>query len=179
MFNNTPIQKRWKLILYGIAFAFLISLLYAKQAYDIHTKTQDLKSKTALIQDADLEIVTRQVKLKELSTRIRTLQETRKELPTHIALMQYIEAQCDTHQVQMIQLPKETLQTIEGYTIAQVDFSVSGTFHHILNLLYQIEAQDRIGSIAKADLELKTLRMADDRQKLLVATIRLNRLLQS
>jgi hypothetical protein len=125
-----------------------------------------------------MEIVNRQVRLKELSDRINRLQFSGQILTSHVALMQYIETQCDMNHLVMIQLPKETLEDIEGYEIAHVDFSVQGNFHDIVALLYQLEAKDKIGSIAKADLELKTMRMSDDRRQLLIATIRLNRLVQ-
>lgn len=178
MFENVPIHKRWKFILAGIGGVFIVSLLYARQVWGIYASIDELARKTAIIEDADLEIVNRQVRLKELSDRISRLQATSHPITSHVALMQYIEQQCDHHQVRIIQLPRETLENIQGYEVAHVDFSVQGTFHHILHLLYHIEAQDRIGSIAKAHMELKTMRVADDRQQLLIATIRINRLIQ-
>ena len=67
----------------------------------------------------------------------------------------------------------------KGYQIAAIDFSVQGGFHDILALIYKMEAQDHIGTIAKADIELKTIRVDNDRQPMLVATLRLNRLVQN
>jgi hypothetical protein len=177
MFDNVPIQKRWKYIIGIIAFAFLFSLFYAAQVWGIFTRIADLERKTALVKDADLETVNRQVQLKTLSDGIRNLQSSGRALASHVELMQYIEAFCAAHALRMIQLPQETLEDVEGYEIAKVEFSVEGSYHNILRLLHQLEAVDAIGSIDRAQLELKTIRVGDDRKRMLVGSIRLNRLI--
>lgn len=178
MFESIPIEKRWRIILGIIGFAFLMSIAYAWQVWGIYDKIDELQAKTAVIVDADMEIVNRQVQLKQLSDRIRGAQSRDSLVGTHVQLMQYIERFCDQNQLRLIQLPKENIQDIEGYEIAAIDFSVQGGFHNIIRLIYQLEAKDKIGTIAKADLELKTIRTDSDRQQLLVATLRLNRLIQ-
>lgn len=179
MFENIPIQKRWRMILGIIAFAFGISLLYAWQVWGIYEKVDALEDKTAVIEDADLEIVNRQVRLKELSDAIGGAQQQDSLIGSHVALMQYIETFCDRHALRLISLPKEDVQDIEGYEIASVHFAVAGGFHAIVALIYQLEAVDHIGSVAKADIELKTIQMDNGRQPMLVGNITLNRLIQS
>lgn len=179
MFDNIPIIKRWKFIIGIIAFAFLVSLLYGWQVLDLYGDIEQLKHKTAIIEDADLQIVNRQVRLKELSDKIRNMQNRGVELNSHVALMQYIETACLERDLLLIQLPQAHIEDLDGYQVSHVQFSIEGMFHDILRLIYQIESKDRIGSIAKADLELKNMRIGDDRAQMLVATIHLNRLVTS
>ncbi len=176
MFENVPIKKRWKFILGIIAFAFTVSFVYAWQVKGIYQKVDELQARTAIVEDADLEIVNRQVRLKELGDEIRGLQSTGREIDSHVQLMQYIEEQCDQKMLQLIQLPKESIEDADGYEIARIEFSVQGNFSSILGLIYQIEAIDRIGSISKAGIELKSMRVEDELQQLLIATIHMNRL---
>ena len=88
MFDNIPIQKRLKIILGLIGFVFVVSLFYGKQVWDIYAKADELEVKTALVADADLEIVNRQVRLKALGEEIRQVQQL--DIP----------AQTGSHQVQ-------------------------------------------------------------------------------
>jgi hypothetical protein len=178
MFESIPIHKRWRIILGIIGFAFLVSLLYARQVWGIYAKIDELQAKTAVIEDADLQIVNRQVRLKQLSDNIRGAQSQDSLVGSHVQLMQYIEAFCDQNRLRLIQLPREQIQDIQGYQIAAIDFSVQGGYHDILALIYQMEAMDHIGTIAKADIELKTIRIDNAREQMLVASLRLNRLIQ-
>jgi hypothetical protein len=124
MFTQVPIQKRWRIILGIIAFAFLVSFAYAAQVWGIYAKIDELQAKTEVIEDADMEIVNRQVQLKQLSDNIRGVQSRDSLVGTHVQLMQYIEQQCDQNRLRLIQLPKENIQEIEGYQIAAIDFSL-------------------------------------------------------
>jgi hypothetical protein len=177
MFEQVPILKRWRYIIGMIAFVFLFSLFYAAQVWRIYAKIEELEGKTALARDADLETVNRQVELKRLSDGIRNMQASGKRIESHVQLMQYIEQYCAENSLRIIQLPKEGLEDVEGYEIAKVEFSVEGSFHDILRLVHQLESKDGIGSIDRAQLELKTVRVGGDQQRMLIGSISLNRLI--
>ena len=52
-------------------------------------------------------------------------------------------------------------------------------FPDILALLYRIEHQDRVASADRIHLERKTIRVRNQKKEVLIASIRLNRLLTS
>ncbi|MEM7036792.1 MAG: hypothetical protein AAF570_07430 [Bacteroidota bacterium] len=177
MFDNVPIERRLKVILGFIGFAFIISLLYGKQVMGIYAKVNELEQKTALVKDADLEIVQRQVKLKSLGQEIQAVQQVGKELSSHIELMEYVDSLCLDYGLELIRLPEEEIQEVGGYSVAHARFSVTGTYRDIVGLLFHLETKDRIGSVAYANVERQTIRVRNVRREMLVATFGINRLI--
>lgn len=177
MFDNVPIKKRLYVILGLIGFVFLISLLYGVQVLGIYDKVNELEQKTALIEDADLEIVNRQVRLKELGAEISQLQSTGLKISSHAGFMDYVEKQCAELDLQLFVLPRESVEKLEGYRVAEIEFAVEGMYHDILNLMYQMEFKDRVGSVSYVRMERKSVRIRNTRKDILLATIRINRLL--
>jgi hypothetical protein len=177
MFDKVPILKRWRVILGLIGAVFLFSLLYAKQYWDTSQRLEELRKKTRSLESADMEIVNRQVELKQLGDAIAAIQQSKVELKGHAALMSYIEEQAASRALRMVSLPKEMVLSQGGYGIAQIRFKLEGMFHDILDLLYQIEQRDRVGSIAYVNLGLEQVRGREESSQLLIAEIHLNRLL--
>lgn len=176
MFDNIPIQKRLKFILGLIGFVLLVSVLYAFQVKGIFERVDELQTKTRIVEDADLAIVNRQVRLKELTDEIGALQKFGVRLNSHAEFIQYMEEACQELGLTLVQLPLETMEDVDGYQIARIDFSVEGMFHDILSLVYQLEQKDRVGSVDRVQLERRNIRVRNERKEMLVGEIRINRL---
>lgn len=176
MFESVPILKRWKVIIGIIGLAFVVSIMYAKQVWDLRSKVKELETKTKLVEDADMEIVNRQVRLKELGAEVEGLQSVRVQIHSHGELMEYIEQLTDSLGLQLIQMPRQSLSNLEPYQLANVNFSVSGNFHAIVQFIYRLEAVDRVGSVSQAVLALRALRKDVGPTEILVADIRITRL---
>lgn len=178
MFESIPIAKRLRYILILMGVAFLITLLYGQQVLGIYDRIDELEQKTSVIEDADLEIVNRQVRLKELSTNIRAQQAAGVELSGHADFLRYTESACSQLGLKMVALPLETVEDLDGYRVAHIDFSVEGMFHDILSLVYQMEYTDQVGSMTQVNLEHKSIRVRNRKREVLIASIRINRLLK-
>ena len=177
MFDSIPIQKRIRYLLILLGVAFLISLLYGYQTMGIYNKIDDLEAMTTRIEDPDLQIVNRQVRLKELSTAIRQQQDHTVQLNSHAEFLHYTDQHCTDLDLKLLALPFEEVEDLDGYLIARIDLAVDGMFHDILALLYRIEHQDRVASADRIHLERKTIRIRNQKEEVLIASIRLNRLL--
>lgn len=179
MFENVPIQKRLKVILGLIGFVLVLSLLYGVQVKGIFERVEELKAKTRVVDDADLAIVNRQVRLKELNAQINQLQEFGVRLQSHADLVAYVEKSCHERGLTLVRLPLESMEDVEGVQIARIDLSVEGMFHDILGLIYQLEYKDQVGSVARVALEKRKLRVRGERKEMLVAEIQMYRLQQN
>lgn len=179
MFDSIPIAQRLRYILILLGCAFVISLLYGYQTLDIYDRIDELEKKTAVVQDADLQIVNRQVRLKELSLSIRNRQEDQFILNSHADFLRYTEKACSDLDLQLLALPLESVEDLDGYLLAQIDLSVQGMFHNILSLLYRMEYQDRVASAARIQIEHKDIRIRNQKREVLIASIRIHRLLTS
>lgn len=177
MFESVPILKRWRVIMGLIGAIFLFSLFYAKQYLDLLDKVAVLEQKTAELEDADLQIVNRQVSLQQLGEAIGQIQKASVNLDGHAAMMTYLEQQSAERDLRMVSLPRESLLSQGGFGIAKISFKVEGMFHDILALLFQIEQVDRVGSVAHVHIGLEQIRGRVQDGKMLMAAIELNRYL--
>jgi|GEM_PF-3753909 len=178
MFESIPIIKRLRYILILMGLAFLITLLYGQQVIGIYDRIEELELKTLVVEDADLEIVNRQVRLKELSTSIRDQQAHGVSLHGHADFLRYTDSLSAGLGLHLVALPLETVEDLDGYRVAHIDFSVEGMFHDILRLVYQMEYTDQVGSVAQVNLEHQSIRVRSQKREVLIASIRLNRLLK-
>lgn len=179
MFDSIPIYQRLRYILILLGCAFAISLLYGYQTLGIYERIDELERKTAVVQDADLQIVNRQVRLKELGLSIRNRQKNEFSLNSHADFLRYTETACSDLELQLLALPLESVEDLDGYLLARIDLSVQGRFHDILSLLYRMEFQDRVASADRIHLEHKFIRIRNQKREVLIASIRINRLLTS
>lgn len=159
-----------------IGIAFIVSLLYGMQVWGIYVKIEELEMKTQVVEDADMEIVSRQVELQMLGKEIGAMQNLGVRLNTHIELMGYVEGACEINGTQLIVLPHESSEDIGGYNIAKVEMEVAGTFEQLTGLIYQIEHVDRIGSVGKVDMGKRYIRVENSKEEILSAKIILSRL---
>ena len=69
------------------------------------------------------------------------------------------------------------IDKVDDYNIAGIDLALEGKFQHILKVLYQIEHQDRVGSVAYLEMERDKVKVRDRKKEVLLATVKINRLL--
>lgn len=177
MFEGVSIEKRWRAILWLIGVAYLMAALYGWQVWALHDQVGVLEGKTARLAEADLEIVNRQVELKLLGDEIGRIQRPGVELADQVAFMAYLDTICQVRGLTLVRLPEEEVEQKEGFGIVKTEFQVEGMFHDILNLIYQLEYTDRVGSVGYVDLERKSVRVEDGRMDVLLGRVRLNRML--
>lgn len=179
MFEGIPIQKRLRYILILMGCALLVSLLYGKQVLDIYAHIGELETKVLVVEDADLQIVNRQVALKQLGADISNLQQTGRGIESHTAFIAYADSLSGAAQLKLVSIPIESIEEVGGYRIAHIDFEVEGSFENINSLIYRMEQIDRIGSVDRVHVESRTIRTSNVPRRILVAEIRLNRLVNS
>ena len=177
MFDNIPIEKRLRLFLGLLGLAFLLSLAYGWQTLGLQSRVAQLEIKTAGLEDADLQIAHRQVRLKELTDAIRTGQENGHAITSHADFLGYTQGLCSHLELKIMEIPLETVQDLDGYLIARIDLSLEGMFHDLLQFLYRVEHIDRVASTERVLLERKTIRIRGQAREVLIAHLRLNRLL--
>lgn len=176
MFDSIPIEKRLRYILVLMGLALVVSLLYGLQVLDIYEKISELEKKVQVVEDADLEIVNRQVVLKQLGEEIANLQASGRPIESHAAFIAYADSLCGASDLSLVSMPVETVEVVGGYRIARIEFSVEGLFENINSLIYRLEQIDRIGSLDHAHIERRTIRIRNVPREIIVASLRVNRL---
>ncbi|MEL6190769.1 MAG: hypothetical protein AAFR66_01920 [Bacteroidota bacterium] len=141
-------------------------------SFEVYQKNQLPLQKIA---EADQLSLSNKVTLAQLTQKANVYQPDKVEVQSHLQFVDYLSKACNEHQLQMVSMPKETTKEIENYIISEEKFSLRGSFRNVLNLIYQLEYQDRIGRLTYLVLERKVIRTLGKQRQYLIVDVTLKR----
>ncbi|MEM6766902.1 MAG: hypothetical protein AAF655_18340 [Bacteroidota bacterium] len=167
------------IILLSLGLGLLISLggvgMLSQRLLDAYQQYQDDQLPLRKITEAEALSLSNQVELAQLTQRANIYQPHKVEVRSHLQFVDYLSKACANQHVKLVSMPKETAKNIENYIISEEQFSIQGSFRNILNLIYQVEFQDRIGRLSYLTIERKVIRSLGKQRQILIADISLKR----
>ena len=165
------------LVLGGVLLLLLLLLIQnCRQSWQEIGLYSSLDTRMDTLSGADSLLRKQQLLLQKLSFSARELGGKTLEVDSHLTFGTYLDSLCRKHGLTIVSLPQESLENTGSFTISSERFHLSGRFHDIVQVLYQLEYEDRIGSIGTSQLKTQTIRNGRNKQTILLADIELKRL---
>jgi hypothetical protein len=137
-----------------------------------------MAKKLAMIETGPAIILQQQAELEVLARQAAQLGSQAQPLPTHVDFVSYLSELAEEEDVTLVTLPTERREMLQGYPIAEINFSLSGSFQDILRVIYQIEKTDKVGTLSRCKLEKQLVQTGLERKAFLIAEVEMRRLLQ-
>ena len=161
----------------GLVFLFLLGMLSVRNVLHLRLRYAQLRTHAYEIEHAEEILLDQQVQLKSLEQQLLQLNPNRIELSNHNHFVRYSEQICADHGVQIVSLPVEAVSKLGEYQVASIAFTLEGTYHGLLQVLYDIEQRDRVASIQHLNIRTEEIRIDFQQKKYLIAEVVLNRLI--
>lgn len=179
MLDNIPIKTRiiGILVLQGIVFLFLVA--YARQSFGVVKQLKTWNQKVIEARGASSTLIATRSTLTTLDSQIAGLKNDQLELDDPVLYLEYIELLSQEYQLNLISMPKESIEVQNQYRVAEVQLTVSGSYGNILQFLFAIEQRDQLGTVDYLSFKKENLRTSAGKTPILKAAIQVNRLLHT
>lgn len=160
----------------GLVFFLLLGIVSIQNVSHFRARYTQLSSHVYEIDHADEILLDQQISLKQLEQQLLQLKPNRVEIHSHNHFVQYAESICATHEVKLVSLPVEEVSLQGEYRVARISFSLEGAFHNLIQVLYEIEQQDRVASIQHLHVRTEEIRQSAQKKRFLIVDVVMNRL---
>ncbi|MEM7373248.1 MAG: hypothetical protein AAF587_31780 [Bacteroidota bacterium] len=165
------------LILCGLSLLALVILAnLGSNGWHHVQEYRHLQARMDTLRGSDTLLMHQTLRLKQLGVAARKIGSRQAHVDSHLAFGTYLDSVCRDHAITIVSLPQEQAEQVGTYAVSSERFRLSGGFHDVLKVLYKLEHQDQIGSLAYASLQTQTLRQGRRKQTILLAEIELKRL---
>lgn len=156
-------QKNKILLVVGTVLLLCCYFFAFEKTFDMWTQKKDAEQKIASLQNAPRRIAALRDELDFLNSRVQ--QYVRDENFEQEDVLASISGFCENNGLKITNFPQSTLKQKEDITIETFQFTVTGSFHSLVKLIYDIEVVSKIGRIASLQFE-KQLDRRTKRQSL-------------
>ncbi len=167
-------------ILAGLGVAILLCLIMliqlwtgGKEKWDTYQLQQGPLER---IVRADILLQEQRRKLENLSASIQKGGERQAPITSHFQFVEYLSRKSEQYGVKMLSLPIEKKETLSGYEMIEEHFSIEGKLPSLMQFLYQLEVEDKVGRMIYLNLERKEIRIRTRKRTVLMADIKINRI---
>ena len=164
-------------------FLLAVSLLLALnclrfmvQAVDSYQGYHELQTRVNMLKHADDRLHAQTLQLKQLALRAQQMRSPSVKIEGHLDFVGYLEDVCQQQGVKIISHPQESSEQVADFSLADERFSLQGKLPALLKVIYQLEYQDRVGTIVYSSLVRELVGFGGSRKQLLLAHIQLKRL---
>jgi Tfp pilus assembly protein PilO len=178
MLDKIAPKTRMYILLGLLAVTALVTLVYVRRTLDLFSKISTLEQKTSMVATADRQLQVHQEMLNALDSRILQVQQVHVQIESHVQFLDYMENLCKKHELRLLSLPQERVDTLDRYQIASIRFKLEGSYHHLTQMIYELEQVDRVASLSHCELRQETIREMENKKTILVAEIEVNRMLK-
>ena len=118
---------------------------------ELYRQKNDAEQKIAVLQNSPQQIAALRKQLNMLNVRVD--QYVRDENFEQEDILASISSFCSENKLKITHFPKSTLKQKDDITIETFEFTVTGSFHNLVRLIYDIEMVSKIGRIASLNFE--------------------------
>ena len=179
MLDNIPIRRRLTGLLVLLGLTALVVVVYAGQTISILSKASGMEKRKPGVASAPAELAEYETRLASLDHEIKSLRSRGVNIESHAGFIDYSEKLCGEYDLRMFSLPVEERMKMQDYDVASIPFSIEGGYHDILKFIHRMEQVDRVASVENVTFSAETLRINDEKTKVLIASLHVNRLLQN
>jgi hypothetical protein len=147
-------NKNKYLLIAAVVFAFMIWSMTIKKTFALVAECKELKSRAELIANAPVEGQVLTKNLQKLDVLLSKGQ--RAEGNIQQILLSVISGYCQANNVLLREIPKTTITKEKDYLVETNIFVVEGGFRKLLELIYLLEQQNRIGKVASVNFMSRT-----------------------
>lgn len=172
-----PLLNRWFILIFGVFLLLLLLMIVQNLGilYLQHARYQAFHPQLSRIKHAHLIEAEQKAQLESIQHNLALQEAESPKISSHIAFVEYVEGITQELGLLLISLP-QLLPTSDQDPFLLAQCEVQGSFHAILQLIYQLEEVDRLGAIHTCTFEQKVIRIKGKRTPLLTAQITLRRL---
>jgi hypothetical protein len=147
MFSNLTYQQKNKFLIAGailfLVLAYVLTLSTTKEMFFKNLKLQEDVERSL---NAPAQII----KYKEELSKTKQIfgNNTDDEFKFQDTLLTFVTPYCDVNNVLLREFPAPHKMQSGGFEVQTTVFTVEGTFHKLLRLVYELEQKHRVGRIA-------------------------------
>lgn len=151
--NFTYKQKNWMLLGGIILFALIVYVMAVGKTIDMAAECAELQGQIKSTGNAPEKIAQLQAKLKELDAKAGVSNDS---IEFQQALLEKVTTYCANNKVSLKEFPANHLYTTNEVEVETSQLKLEGGFSNLLNLVFSLEQNERIGKVISVCYETKT-----------------------